>query len=384
MKETQEFLENFQQCLEKETFVKLTLSKPAQKGGSLRNIYGRPVEIRGRHLISFTLRHRTHDITKNLDHPAALLQVEEWLGQDLLNGDLFTTEQDVSIQFSKKRKARLFRRPPSQTQRPSTQHDKQKQRLIQSEGKQYLQKLEIVGKDGNVRKSGQKKFRQINKYIEIIESVIKQSNLPEAPHIVDMGSGKGYLTFALYDYLRQAGRSPVITGIELRQNLVDFCNQLAKEEGFTDLNFLASDIHDYHPERIDMLIALHACDTATDIAIAKGIKVNASVIIVAPCCHKQIRKEMDCHTPMQSILRHGIMEERQAELVTDGLRALLMEDRGYQTRVFEFISTEHTPKNLMIVGTKGKRNEKAQDDVAAIKQTYGIKQHYLETLLDKG
>ena len=382
MEETQEFLKNFQQCLEKETFVKLTLSKPAQKGGSLRNIYGRPVEIKGRHLISFTLRHRTQDITKNLDPVAAIPQVEEWLGQDMLNGDLFTTEQDVSIQFSKKRKARLFRRPPSQTQRPSTQHDKQKKRLVQSEGKQYLQKLEIVGKDGNVRKSGQKKFRQINKYIEIIESVIKQSNLPDDPHIVDMGSGKGYLTFALYDYLRQAGRSPVITGIELRQNLVDFCNQLAREEGFADLNFLASDIHDYHPERIDMLIALHACDIATDIAIAKGIKANASVIIVAPCCHKQIRKEMDCHTPMQSILRHGIMEERQAELVTDGLRALLMEDRGYQTRVFEFISTEHTPKNLMIVGTKGKRNEKAQDDVAAIKQTYGIRQHYLETLLN--
>ena len=130
-----------------------------------------------------------------------------------------------------------------------------------------------------------------------------------------------------------------------------------------------------------MLIALHACDIATDIAIAKGIQSDASIIIVAPCCHKQIRKEMNCSTSMQSILRHGILLERQAELVTDGIRALLLEANGYSTKVFEFISTEHTPKNVMIVATRGKINEDALGKIKSIKKEFGIGEHYLERLL---
>jgi SAM-dependent methyltransferase len=241
----------------------------------------------------------------------------------------------------------------------------------------------ITSAEGKVRADGQRKFRQINKYIEIVDSLLQQhGHFPEQPHIVDMGSGKGYLTFALYDHLiNNRGWEPTITGIELRENLVRFCNELAPKVGFTGLQFRAQDIFEYQPEHIDMLIALHACDIATDIAIAKGVQAGAEIIIVAPCCQKQVRKAMKPTDALQPMLRHGILQERQAELVTDGIRALLMEDQGYETKVFEFVSTEHTPKNLMIVGIKGRRNESALAEVERIKADFGVGEHYLEGLL---
>jgi hypothetical protein len=197
-----------------------------------------------------------------------------------------------------------------------------------------------------------------------------------------MGSGKGYLTFALYDYLNQQLQLDTqITGIELRPPLVQATNELARRIDYQQLHFEAMDIMDYPADQIDMLIALHACDIATDIAIAKGIQSQAEIIVVAPCCHKQVRKSMNPAGIMGDMLKHGILLERQAELLTDTIRSLLMEAHGYQTKVFEFISTEHTPKNMMIVGMKGKPNMEAMETVNALKKQFGVSSHYLETLL---
>lgn len=378
-----EFMLKLQNSLETGTFVKLTLSKPGGKNKELQNVYARRIEIKGAPMLSFTLRHPTKDITKNHPISEAVTIIGLWLGNDFLNGDLYTTEGDFFIQYSKKRVPHFFSKSSSHQVAPASEHNKQKKRFIQTEGNVYLREMGITGVDEQVLPTGQKKFRQINKYIEILDAQLQQASLPEHAHIVDMGSGKGYLTFALYDYLtNNLGMKVTVTGIELRQNLVDFCNNLARKAGFTKLNFIAQDINDYQPERIDMLIALHACDTATDLAIAKGILAKAEIIVVAPCCHKQIRKQMQVTNDFQSILKHGILEERQAELITDGIRALLMEAQGYKTKVFEFISTEHTSKNLMITGTKGKLNEEALDKVDAIKSQFGIDFHYLEKLLD--
>lgn len=202
-----------------------------------------------------------------------------------------------------------------------------------------------------------------------------------------MGSGKGYLTFALYDFLtNHLGMQPQVTGIELRQNLVDFCNQTARDAGFAGLHFVAQDIADYRPDRLDMLIALHACDTATDLALAKGIHARAGIVVAAPCCHKQIRRDMAARNELAPVLRHGILEERQAEIVTDGIRALLLEANGYKTSVFEFISTEHTAKNVMITAVAGGEKSSgkkaaALEKVAALKAGFGVKEHFLEKLL---
>lgn len=381
-KEVFDFTQKIEQHISTGSFIKLTLSKHIGPEKTLQNIYARLVNIKSKTKISFTFRHQTKDIVKNHSVDEAIAMIGLWLGNDFLNGDLFSLEEDVSILFNKKRKARLVFKKPIQTKVVSKSHDKNKKRYL-SESANYLHQMGIANAKGRIVKSGQRKFKQINKYIEIIDSLIKESNLPNDPHIVDMGSGKGYLTFGLYDYLKNSlDLNPNITGIELRTNLVQFCNDLAKENKFDQLQFLAKDINDFQPNRIDMLIALHACDIATDIAIAKGIQANAEIIVVAPCCHKQVRREMDCQTEMRTILKHGILEERQAELITDGIRALLLEANGYKTKVFEFISTEHTSKNLMIVGIKSKANKNALAEVAKIKKQFGIKTHYLETLLN--
>lgn len=370
-------------------FLKCTLSKPTPAApADLKNIYLRPVDLKKGPHIAFTYRYKNRDEVKNFTPPDAARQLEQLLGAALLNVDLFTTEEDISLSFDKNGKASLSVKKPTQTTPADTRHNREKHRLLDPAAP-WLHGLGITNAKGEVLPSAQDKWKQINKFLEIIEGLLREHPLPPEAQIADMGSGKGYLTFALYDFLnRQKGLYPHVTGIELRQNLVDFCNKTAQNAGFTGLQFIAADINDFQPERLDLLIALHACDTATDLALAKGIHARAGIVIVAPCCHKQIRRDMETHNELAPILRHGILEERQAEIVTDGIRALLLEANGYKTNVFEFISTEHTAKNVMITAVNGSRStadagrrQEALKRVAALKEGFGIREHYLEKLL---
>lgn len=377
------FLLKIQTSITDNSFIKLTLSKNGGRDKTLKNVYARLITIKNQPQLSFTLRYTTRDEVKNYPVLEGVGIISLWLGEDFLNGDLFTQTEDVTIMYNKKRKPRLFFGKPSQNELPDRQHNRQKTTSITTTDNVYLQELGIVSQQGNVIKSGQRKFRQINKYIEIIDSLVKNQPFAEGAHVVDMGAGKGYLTFALYDYLQKNYASKTsVTGIELRRNLVELTNKIAKKANFDRLQFIAQDIFEYQPARIDMLIALHACDIATDIAIAKGIRAEAQIIVVAPCCHKQIRKDMQGSNLFQPILKHGILKERQAEIVTDTIRALLLEANGYKTKVFEFISTEHTAKNVMIVGERdGVIRTNRYAEIDALKQTFGIKTHYLEKLL---
>ena len=201
-----------------------------------------------------------------------------------------------------------------------------------------------------------------------------------------MGSGKGYLTFALYDYLTNTlNLSPRVTGVELRTELVEKCNAIAAKAGFGNLSFVTGSIDSAELPAVDMLIALHACDTATDQAIYRGIKAGAKVIICAPCCHKQIRKQINPSNELKSITRFGILEERQAEMLTDAIRALVLEAFGYKTKVFEFISTEHTPKNVLIVGVKAEATKEVNlasvEKIKNLKALCNIEYHELEKLM---
>ncbi len=230
----------------------------------------------------------------------------------------------------------------------------------------------------------QDKFRQINRYVEILGPLLKAIPRRKLDKIVDMGAGKGYLTFAVADYLANTLHVEAQTvGVELRPELVELCNGIAAKAGLNNLSFAQGSIDGYDSAGTSVLIALHACDTATDDAIAKGIAAEAELIVVAPCCHKQIRREIEtanAPTPLDYLLRHGIFVERQAEMVTDGIRALILEYFGYSTKVFEFISDQHTPKNVLIVGqrTKGERDPAILAKIAEAKAMFGIRQHYLE------
>lgn len=383
------FFEKLNDSLNRQTFTKLTLSR-LRHHSDVKNIYARLVSIKKQPKIQFTFRYATRDEVKNYDFTEGVVFIEKQLGEVFLTADLFTTEHDFSLQYNKKAdNARLFtQKSKSKTQKSKNteggvlQHNQEKKRLL-NPSQPYFHALEITDAKGNITPNGQKKFKQIDKYIEIIASLLREADLPDDAHIADFGSGKGYLTFALFDFLRNnLGINPTVSGYELRENLVSFCNDLAQKCDFDDLQFFAQDINNVEMARLDMLIALHACDIATDIAIAKGIKAGAKVIVVAPCCHKQLRKELNVKNEMQPILKYGILEERQAELLTDGIRALLLESKGYRTKVFEFVSTEHTPKNVMIVGIKtDKPKAAALAQVAAIKEHYGIGVHYLEEIL---
>jgi hypothetical protein len=388
-----QFLETLTQSIDNQTFIKLTLSKSVGDT-DLKNIYVRLVEIKKQLQLSFTYRYKTRDEVKNCQNTEGVNRVTDLLGKQFLNAELFLKEETHLIQFDKHgfnpkifiKKNKSVDKKLENTEGVVKNHDHEKQRLI-SPKSLYLNALDITTKDGLVKNDSQHKFRQINKYVEIIDNLLNEKKLPNDAVIADFGSGKGYLTFALYDHLTfNKKMNPSILGFELRENLVEKSNKIAQQSDFENLKFVAQDINDFKINRLDMLIALHACDIATDIAIAKGIEAGAEIIVVAPCCHKQIRKalrESETVNEMSPILKNGIMEERQAELLTDGIRALLMEAHGYKTKVFEFISTEHTPKNVMIVGIKSKAKKDALMQVAALKSHYGISHHHLETLLSQ-
>jgi SAM-dependent methyltransferase len=271
---------------------------------------------------------------------------------------------------------------------PAAGHDREKKRHI-DQGAFYLKALGITTEVGEIRDKQQDKWRQIDKFVEIMGGLIDRSALKDLKNIsiVDMGSGKGYLTFAAYDYLTDIrGVNAAVTGIELREGLVELCNDIASASGFENLRFVTGSIDDFEPQSVDILVALHACNTATDEAIFKGIKAGAEIIIAAPCCHHELRPQIEPPEMLKDVLKHGVMMERVAETLTDGLRSLLLERSGYSTKLFEFVGTEHTPKNNMLVATRlGKPNNPGRFEVQIeqIKEFYGIKHQRLEELLDR-
>jgi SAM-dependent methyltransferase len=387
---TEQFLSKYQAAAQSGSLVSCTLSRPVAGVAlpDLKNVYLRPVVLKKGPHVAINFRYKTRDEVKNLPYAEAQTRLTEWLGGHFLTAELRTTEGDWSLIFDKKGQAALHSKAASQAAPADASHDKTKQRLLDPTAP-WLHDLGITSARGEVLAHAQDKWRQINKFLEIVAALHRDSPLPTDAHIADMGSGKGYLTFALYDFLTQKmGLTPHVMGIELRPKLVDFCNEIAPKSNFSGLRFVAEDISHFESPRLDMLIALHACDTATDLALAKGIGAEAGVVMVAPCCHKQIRREMHPQNELAPVLRHGILEERQAEIVTDGIRALLLEANGYRTQVFEFISSEHTAKNVMITATRlpaperhPTRRSEALARVAALKSGFGIRTHFLETLL---
>lgn len=378
------FTDAIKNALEKDNFVKLTFSKPPKKTNALQNVYVRQIRIKGEKKLSFTYRNKTNDQVKNGDEELLHKLLNELLVEAFRVVTLFTLEEDITLQISKKGKASLRKQDPTFKEKPPESHDKKKERKV--ERSPYLFHLGVVDKEGNVIPKMADKYRQINKYLEIIEGLIKEADLPNKINIVDMGSGKGYLTFALYDFLTHTMKKEVtVTGIELRKELVDFCNDVSKKCEYENLKFVSQRIEKFKDKKIDVLIALHACDTATDDAIYKGIVSNSKLIICAPCCHKQVRQSVKGLEQQSPILKYGIFKERQFEMVTDTIRALIMEKNQYQTKVFEFVSNEHTRKNIMMVGVKGKKDQQSKEIDTKIKglmEQYHISNHYLEDALE--
>jgi SAM-dependent methyltransferase len=386
---TDEFIFSLQTSLADNTFVKLSLGNYKGKEENLKNIYAKRILIKGEEKLSFTYRYKTRDMVKNYSPVEGISKINEFLNREFYVATLFTTAFDLGFENLHGKKFILRKNVPTILSVPSADHDRNKNRLISANEKSYLTELKITDETGKVLPNSQDKYKQINHYIEILSTLIKEIPAKETLKVVDMGSGKGYLTFALYDYLTNVVKiKSEVTGVEFRPELVELCNKIAKNTGFTNLGFEQGTIEKYEGSDSNILIALHACDTATDEAIYKGITSNADLIVVAPCCHKQVRRQIEAGkagNDLDFLTKYGIFLERQAEMVTDGIRALILEYFGYKTKVFEFISDAHTPKNVMIVGIKNQKallkDEQVLQKIKDAKTYFGINYHHLEKMM---
>lgn len=411
--EPQKFIVRLRQSLADGSFQRLLLGRPHDADPSLEKVLARRVLLRGAEHLSMVWRHRTKDITKNLPVDVAVEEVERLVAAQFHHAHLVTRGHDIQLMMGKKgqwglRVGKVAAPTAGATsvvdegaadQGAATAHDRTKRHAL-SLDTPFLAELGVTDAQHRLVPAMARKWRQINKFVEVLERAIAQSPLAQRDaaqpvRVLDFGAGKGYLTFAVHHALRAAGRVPEVTGVELREDLTTLCNDAAARLGFglgqsTDggsLHFATGDVRSFAARPIDIMIALHACDTATDVAMHRGVQSGAAIILCSPCCHKELRPQMKAPPLLQPMLRHGIHMTEQAEMLTDTLRALLLQASGYDAQVFEFISPEHTSKNKMVLAVRRARplpesqRQALLAQVQALKAHYGVERQALESLL---
>lgn len=316
------------------------------------------------------------------------IQAEEWIGNQVFHTNFSPQEcleflvesipdfrqlqwvsktKEVQFQFSKKGKVGKKERRLTEERVVTYSHNRDKQYILQ-EGEKipFLQDLGVMTREGKVVQGKRDKFRQINRFLEFVRDTLPAFSKEEPITILDFGCGKSYLSFALYYYLKELlSYSVEIIGLDLKADVMKHCNQLAQKYGYQGLRFLVGDIGSYQGhQKIDMMVCLHACDVATDLALAKAVEWEAKVILAVPCCQHQLHQQIKSEW-LQPILKYGLLKERMAALLTDGIRAEYLEGFGYETQILEFIDMEHTPKNLLIRGIK---KGKKRDTIKAVQE----------------
>ena len=348
----------FETVLNKD-FIRAVISNPREKGGIVK-VKIRPLELKGQLVFqfeSFTAKQAFH---KNLDRDAAVQELSGCAGE-FRQMQIETADAEYTVLISKKGKATIKRKQRREkAQAADLSHNRQK-RYILEEGKYvpFLRDLGVMTEDGKIVRSRTDKFRQINRFLEFIEDILPQLDRDRELTILDFGCGKSYLTFAMYYYLHELkGYDIRIVGLDLKADVIRHCGRLAEQYGYDKLTFLTGDIADYDGvDQVDMVVTLHACDTATDYALAKAVGWNAKVILSVPCCQHELNAQFSAgggsgDGVLAPVMDYGLLRERFAALVTDGLRAKYLERAGYETQVLEFIDMEHTPKNILLRAVK--------------------------------
>lgn len=372
------FIRHATRALHSATFVRLLISKPASQLQPVQRIIGRVVLIKDRPTLSLTFREARRDTTRNLAFDEASDWLADQLASEYRSAVLETTGTAWQFNVSPKGRTRLISHKTASAPAPAKSHDRQKSSGLDESARPWLIALELCNNNGTVRPSAADKYRQLERYLEIFGHLVRDCDWrPDSPiDIVDMGCGKGYLTFGVWHLLnRQMGLAANVVGVEARQNLVDQANAIAQSVGATTLKFVAGDIASVELETIDALIALHACNTATDAAIARGVHHGAKLIVASPCCHQELRPKLGCPSLFAPLLEHGMMAERFSEWLTDGLRALRLEQAGYATKIIEFVASEHTPRNLLIAGVRKKAaidTGRLKEQIRAIKDFFHL------------
>lgn len=381
----EKFVAAFVSSLEARSFVRMTVGNYKGEEKGLSKVLIRPIRTRKGDRLLAVYKYDTRDTAKNYSADEAAELLQSLISQGFKSGHLFTADNDFQLDIGK-RNSRLNIGRPTFTAAPKLAHDREKHRLIRLD-RPYLKALGITDDTGRVRDRQQNKWKQINRFVEMIDGLIVNSSLKDYKklNIVDMGSGKGYLTFALYDHLTTTRNLNVeMTGVDTRSELVGLSNDIAAACGFGGLKFVESDIASFDIGKIDILIALHACNTATDDAIYKGIMSKAEIIVTAPCCHQELRPQISPPEIFRDILKHGVLMERTAESLTDGIRSMLLECEGYETKMMEFVPLEHTPKNNMLVAIRSKKTADTSElrkRLSELRSAFGIGSQRLDYLL---
>lgn len=345
-----------------EKLYQIIISNPRQKAGAFK-IKVRPVMVKEQVMFQQTVYEGTKVFHDNLDRQTALDKIARYMEQNFRQLEGESTELKITALVSKKGKITIkaIRKKAEKGEfvqgiLPDLSHNRVKKYILE-EGKPvpFLVDLGVQTKDGRVVHARYDKFRQINRYLEFVEDVLPVFEKEESIHIIDFGCGKSYLTFALYYYLHELKKREVtITGLDLKEDVIDHYNALAGKYGYDKLCFLKGDIAKFEgTEKVDMVVTLHACDTATDYALKKAIDWDARVIFSVPCCQHEVNKQIE-NELFSPVFKYGLIWERLSALLTDAVRANLLEEWGYDTQILEFIDMEHTPKNILIRAVKNK------------------------------
>lgn len=352
-----ERMELFRQMLDQD-LIQMTLSGAIDPGRA-QKVKVRPVSIRGQLYFQETLYRENKVFHSNHQREEMLERLLDYMDHCFRQAQMRSGAREATVLVGKKGKVSIRCRncPEDGAQNQKTtdlSHDRRKHYILQ-EGQpvDFLVELGVQMHDGRIVKAKYDKFRQINRYLEFIRDILERLPSDRTIRIVDFGCGKSYLTFAMYDYLhRLQGRDVQVTGLDLKADVIRRCSELAVKLGYEGLDFQEGDISTFQgADMVDMVVSLHACDRATDYALEKAVKWGASVIMAVPCCQHELNGQIRCEM-LQPVLRYGVVKERIAALVTDALRANLLEKSGYETQILEFIDMEHTPKNLMIRAVK--------------------------------
>ncbi len=329
--------------------IEIVISNPRIKD-NIKKIKIRPIILKDNLLFQVTEYIREQVFHKNCTKEEILNNISNWFDV-FKQAQISSKQKQVTILISKNKRATVKEKAVDLNDKIINLNHNRKKEYILEEGRplEFLIDLGVMSKEGNIIKSKYDKFKQINRYLEFIQDILPNLDSDKELTIIDFGCGKSYLTFAMYYYLKYiAKRNIRVIGLDLKEDVINQCNKLKDKYGFCSLHFEKGNIESFNQlNEVDMVVTLHACDVATDYALAKAVKWGAKVILCVPCCQHELNNQIKSNE-LESVLKYGLIKERIAALVTDALRAELLEKKGYKTQILEFVDMEHTPKNILI------------------------------------
>lgn len=347
-----EIRELCEECIGKDLY-QIIISNP-QKNSDISKVKIRPIMLKNSIVFQVTEYKGAQVFHENYEKQEIIDKIERYLEENFKQMEVTSTTMQATVLVSKKGKVTVKKKKLEIEKKINLSHNKAKKYILQ-EGTivPFLVDLGVQTKEGKIVRSNYDKFRQINRYLEFIVDIMPILPKDRCINIIDFGCGKSYLTFALYYYMKILCKRDIqVIGLDLKEKVIEDCNALAVRYGYDKLKFVTGDVSTYTGEgNVDMVVTLHACDTATDYAIDKAINWGAKVIFTVPCCQHEINMQIS-NKELQPLLKYGLIKERISALITDAIRANLLEEQGYQVQVMEFIDMEHTPKNILIRAVK--------------------------------